>query len=296
LPSLMEPAGLKTMNAMIMLLYQLRLIIGGVAALFVLGWGNPRLIFLIDAGSFVVSAILTLRVTGAPVERSRPAVSGAVRQIGDLLRRAALGAVRVLADRRCGPLVILVSLDGLVLMGAWTVGAPLFASQWVGSGVGSATFSGLQIAFGIGAVAGSFVVGKWLDDHAHLHASLGVAYGLRAAAFLGLASLPVSARLLPFLLAALIGTTVPVVTVTVRSLLQEWGVRTELGRVFGTYEMAVSLMISFSNVIYGALGKVMEVTHLFRLGAGSALGLILVSTALLRLARERGAQLTGPGP
>src|SRR3954454_17115464 len=76
LPSLIEPALYAPANALMTLLSNARSIVGGLVTLLVLGTGQPGLVFLLDALSFVGAAWLTaLVVDQRPFTSATPAGS-----------------------------------------------------------------------------------------------------------------------------------------------------------------------------------------------------------------------------
>ena len=121
LPSLIEPSLYAPANALMTLLSNSRAILGGLVTLLVLGVGQPGLVFLLDALSFVGAAWLTALVRDQTPFRPFERAGG---------RRIAVavppGRAGVLADVRevfrqpgnSQPL-FLVALDTLLLSGVW---------------------------------------------------------------------------------------------------------------------------------------------------------------------------------
>jgi MFS family permease len=290
LPCLIEPPLFAPANALMTLLSNSRAILGGLATLLVLGTGQPGLVFLLDALSFVGAAWLTAlvrdRTPFSPAERA--GLDG--RSWWARARRELVGVLTDVRDvfRQPGssqPL-FLVALDSLLLSGVWFAGAPLLTVVWAGLG-GSELFASLQMAYGIGVALGCYFVGWYLVRGGRADRLMSAAYLLRTAIYAALALDGLALAPLGLPLVLVTGLALPAVTVSVPTMLQQVSRQTGLGRVFGVYTLLSAGLVSLSILLYGWLATRLSLGGFF--GVGVVCSGIMAAAALL-LARTPDAE------
>jgi hypothetical protein len=285
LPSLIQPPLYGPANALMTLLSNSRSILGGLVTLLVLGTGQPGLVFLLDALSFVGAAWLTalvkdrtpfVRAEGVGVGgrswwgRARQEVAGVLTDVGAVFRQP--GSARPL---------ILVALDSLLLAGVWFAGAPLLAVAWAGF-EGSGLFSSLQIAYGVGVALGCYLVGRYLGGGGQAGWLMSAAYLGRAAIYALLPRLGDAPAVPGLLLILGTGLALPAVTVSIPTMLQQLSRQTRLGRVFGVYTLLSAGLVSISILAYGWLATRLSPSGFFDVALGCALVMALVAPLLSR--------------
>ncbi len=285
LPALIEPPLYGPANALMTLLSNSRSILGGLVTLLVLGTGQPGLVFLLDALSFVGAAWLTALVrdqtpfvraegVGAAgrswLSRARQEVAGVFTDVGAVFRQP--GSARPL---------ILVALDSLLLSGVWFAGAPLLAVAWAGF-EGSDLYASLQIAFGVGVALGCYLVGRYLGDGGRAGRLMSAAYLGRAGIYVLLPRLGDGPLWPGLLLIVGAGLALPAVTVSVPTMLQQVSRQTRLGRVFGVYTLLSAGLVSVSILVYGWLATWLSLEGFFWVALGCAIVMALVAPPLSR--------------
>jgi len=214
--------------------------LGGVLVLL----GEPRVAFLVNGLTFLISA-LTLLFVRVPPRTSEQGAQAGEEEEGWISET--LAGFRFLFRENEGVLsAMTVSIAGLTLVGGaiWTLTVVL-AEETFGLGGQGAGF--LNAAYGAGALLGGFVVG-----YATTRFSLGPTFvWTTGASSLVFALLGVSpAGVLPFVLLVVVGVIDVISDVSSTTLLQSATPDSLLGRVFGAFEaLLVSAMLLGALVI-----------------------------------------------
>ena len=173
LPNLVEAELLPRANSLMRTAEQLTIMIGTLLGGVIVAASGPDLAYGLNAGSFLLSAGLILRVSRGLLQQGRAASRGHWRDVGE-------GMALV---RRSRPLMtVLVSWNlAMLTIGLANVAEVFLAT--VSLDAGSFGFGLLWAGSGLGAVAGALLASSWLD-----RASMTVLYGA-AIALMGLADI-----------------------------------------------------------------------------------------------------------
>lgn len=274
LPQVVPRDRLQAANALSSLIANARLVVGGLLTLVVFALGDPALVFVLNAMTYLASAVVMMRVarpaTNETATTARPPVLARLRD----------GFVAVAARRDLSLVFGFVAASNLVQVGGWIVGAPLVAEALAGA----KTYTALQASFGLGVAAGCVIVGAAALHRAIVTRVVWLGFVARAVGFVGLAS--VASEPIVLISALLVGVGMPAMSVTVPSILQVVGQRVgHTGQLFGIYGLVNAGAVSVSIFLFGALGERMAVEHLLLVAAVACGALALVTIGSGRFVR-----------
>lgn len=242
-------------NALVAIVSNLRLPLGGLVAAVFVTLDDSALLFIASGLFYVVSWALLL---GLPAPKGGPA-DGSTQASRGSARSVLSQAPKVLSDRRLRASLVFVASSNVLLVGAWIIGSPILAEQIA---PGSGLYAFMQTAYGVGVIVGSLVVAGLSDKDVSLRGVLTGGYVLRALALgsLILASTRGEATAGSFLL----GVATPALTVTFPTVLQRLSrVIGSAGTIFGLYGLANAGAISVSIMLYGLVASALAPRGMF---------------------------------
>jgi predicted MFS family arabinose efflux permease len=257
------------------------LAIGSALGGFVAAWLGPRGAFVVDAASFLASAVLIAGVPIPPVERAADAPDPARDRLG---LRALHEGVRYLQRHTPQAAVTLVKALWGMAGGVVFLYAVYAAEVFTPKGASSAGALGLLYAGrGVGALVGPLVFHRvWGQDARSLRRSIQVGFVLAAIGVTALVSAPSAIVAALFLVCAHAGGSTCWVSST--QLLQLTVPNTLQGRVFAVEQAAFTLAMALSSAASGALiGRgITTIAGATLALAATALVSALIWTALMR--------------
>lgn len=258
IPYLARGADLASANAVIQVSVPCGWLFGPALCASLLPFASPVTLFAGMGALFALSALLLRFLPAEPVQpHATQAGSSALLE----------GLRACLSDARLGWLLVITAVDNLFIMGPAIVGTPLFVKQ-VLNGSGSA-YALMEALLALGVFAG-------LPLTAWLNARVGRGKVLILGIFLdGITYFPllwVKSIWAAGLAVGLHGISIPLITVTRTSLVQEVAPPASLGRVFALIQVTVLGFTAISSGLTGAVAAHVPVPTIF--------GVIAVCAAL----------------
>lgn len=269
LPTLARGDDLTPLVAAHAMLDDVGVLLGPAVAAGLLLAGGPETVLMVNAGSFVISAAILLRLPlDVPRERNRAGAGVLAEALAGMRALGRLPGVRV---------IVLASLGALVGGAMSNVGEVLLAEETLD--VGSAGFAVLVFAFGAGAVTGSARGARpgGLADYKRRYLA-GLAVTSLGLAFTALVlNLPMACAAL-----ALTGFGTSLLVVHENQLLQRVVPEELLGRIFGCKDALESIAFMASFAAGGVLANAGGARLVFAVSA-AALGVTgVAASAALR--------------
>jgi MFS family permease len=258
IPFLAGKADLAAANAVIQVSVPCGWLFGPALCAALLPFASPVTLFAGMGGLFALSVLLLRFLPAEPVQT--PSVRGTTPAILE-------GLVVCFRDARLGWLLVITAADNLFIMGPAIVGTPLFVKEVLG-GSGSA-YAIMEALLALGVFAG-------LPLTAWLNRRMGRGKVLILGIFLdGITYLPllwVESLSVAGLAVGLHGISIPLITVTRTSLVQEVAPPESLGRVFALIQITVLGFTAISSGLTGWAASRVPVPVIF--------GVIAVAAAL----------------
>lgn len=265
----------------------MRYVVGPLVGGLVYSVAGPGVVFLVDAGTFAVSALLLALVRAGAARRPAEGRAG-----GSQLREV-VGGLRVVAANRWLWIGMLgVAASALAFHGPYEVLVPTLLVQTTGSEASAtATFSLLLAASGVGSILTSTVVLRRDLPRRFLRAYyLGEAAGLAVLVLIGIST----ARWMLVLAGLLVGAMFALTETVWTTTLQRHVPRDVLGRVSSVDWMAGIGLSPLSLVLAGVLGEAYGPRPVL-IVAGALGALVLVALSAVPGARDPERQPL-PGP
>jgi len=262
IPLLVQKEELLVANALNSQTVHLTKIIGPATAGFLVSAFGEKLCFLLDSGSFVVSAALlfTLHAARTPKE-STGGVRAAWTDLGD--------GLRFIWTHAALRFVILAAAAAIFALGAFNALVAIFVRDVLHAE--AKLFGGLVSVIGVGTIVGATVIGRFAQKMSRVTiVTMGIAgVSLGVALLASSSSGPVALSMSFFLGIATAGVLIPL-----QSFTQEESPREMLGRVNSSAISAVTLSQMVGVAIAGRLAEIFGIRHLYY---GIAVLLLLIA-------------------
>lgn len=231
---------------------------------------------IIDAATFFISGIL-ISLLSFEEEIKGLAKFNAKEYVSDFNE-----ALKLIKGTKA--LLYTILLIGLVnfFITPINVFSPIFSDRYMGIGSYGMVVIGIGVTSGA-ALGGLFVgkISKKLSDAMMVSlglSTLGLAYGLIGLVpVIGISKIGISVCI--FLLSVAIGSSTPIAVAPLRKMIMTKVDRSAMGRVMSVLSMISLSAMPFGGFISGALGNMMEITHLFIM---FGLAIIIISNLMVR--------------
>jgi MFS family permease len=282
LPRLVTQETLVAANALSSATESLVRLVGPTLGGALLAFSGLTFVVLLDAVSYLVSAVMIARIRLSPGQRRNApeAVDGAPSGAWRRLLREWSDGWKVVRESGVMFNLVLVSSVAMVAQGLINVLLVPYVKEMLGGG--SAQFGWLATAQGIGGLAGGLVMGsvgeRWLTPRV-------ISLSLGSAGVLFLLMVHFPALVTALVLIALIGFPSSVYVIGVQTLLQTHSSDRYRGRVFGIYGALIMLAMIAGMGLASILGDVAPLTLLLDAAGtffilASLLGIRIFGTSL----------------
>lgn len=290
IPKLVPRERLTRANSLVQVSAQLAFLAGPAAAGALVAWASIMTLFAIDAATFVVSllTLLLIRLPKATAE-GLPAGPVPLPQVppaaGSTLSDILAGLRLAWSDTRLRGLLFIVAVDNLIIMGPAIVGAPIYVRETLGYGqAGAAAYFQLMAAFFAAMVLMSLLIG-YLGRGWPKGKLIVIGMTLDGLTFIPFAFIDS----LGLACAAMFvhGLTVPLLTVSRATLVQELVPDDSRGRIFALLNLSVVGFTALSTGLTGLLAEWISMDRLYLATGvlGAACGLAGMFFRDLRRAR-----------
>ena len=250
LPELIPKEKLVKINSLIATSAQFAYLIGPALAGILLSVISIENLFLWDAISFVLSAIILMNISYSYL----PGQTKHKSHLKELLS----GLNYLKSNRSIGFILTVTILNNIFIMGPAIVGLPILIKQFL-KGT-AAHFAFVEAGMALGMLSGSLFMFKLSKKYKAGNLLLfGLIWdGLTYALFFWVASVPMAIILIIFH-----GFGIPIITVSRTTILQKYTPNAYHGRLFSMVHLAVSGMTAISAALVGILAEILPINTVF---------------------------------
>ena len=259
LPEIIPQNKLVKINSLIATSGQFSYFAGPVIAGILLNIISVKILFVWDALSFLLAAIVLMTI------RYSDKIGKSIR--GSRYQELKSGFNYIKTNNSIGLLIVLTTVNNIFIMGPAIVGMPIMIKHYLN---GSASdFAFVEAGMALGMLTGSFFMYRFSKHFNNgFLLLLGMFWdGLTYALFFWVQSVPMALFIIIFH-----GMGIPVITVSRTTILQKYTSNIYHGRLFSMVHLAVSGMTAVSTALVGIIAEVISINIVFLLfGVGGAL-------------------------
>ncbi len=257
IPLLVPQEELLSANALSQTMQVAAMLIGPATAGFIIAWAGLDTAFLVDSGSFIVSALSIFAIANAKIAHSLPGEPTVASGATSIWRELSVGFHYVMHSRL---LVTLTAMIMVVMLGAGALNVlwvPFFQDEFHVGAEGLGMVDAMQ---GVGMLLGGIAVGNFTGRWSH-EVILSFAVAFVGLVTVALGFLPAFWMYFPVML--FFGVALPPANSAAMTLIQVHTPNEVLGRVNGLFSSLVSVSSLISMGLAGALGALISIRLLF---------------------------------
>ena len=259
LPELFPKNKLVKINSLIATSGQFAYFLGPVIAGILLNIISVEILFVWDALSFLLAAIVLMTIHYS--DKVGESISGSQ------LQKLKSGFNYLTTNKSIGLLIMLTIMNNIFIMGPAIVGMPIMIKYYLH---GSASdFAFVEAGMALGMLTGTFFMYRFSKHFKNgFLLLLGMLWdGLTYALFFWVQSVPMALCIIIFH-----GIGIPIITVSRTTILQKYTPNRYHGRLFAMVHLAVSGMAAISTALVGIIAEVISIHIVFLLfGIGGTL-------------------------